>query len=163
MLQWEPKNGDRSDLTPSLERAPQRPRGLPQGRVGQEKHFLFTFPTPPGKRFLFTFPTPLRKKQTDTKPNKTKRTRTELGLSMVHSYYPTLLVQENPETQMLQWEPKNGDRSDLTPSLERAPQRPRGLPQGWVGQGKHFLFTFPTPLGKRVFPGGWEKSPDLCE
>ena len=64
---------------------------------------------------------------------------------------PTLPPWKNPGTQMLKRELKNGDRSVLRPSLERAPQGPRGVPQGWVGQEKHFLSTFPTPLRKVGF------------
>ena len=64
---------------------------------------------------------------------------------------PCWPMEKNPGTQMLKWELKNGDRSVLRPSLERAPQGPRGVPQGWVGQEKHFLSTFPTPLRKVGF------------
>ena len=48
----------------------------------------------------------------------------------------------HPETQMLKREPKNGDRTLLRPSLESAPQGPRGVPQGWVGQKNDSHSTF---------------------
>ena len=53
---------------------------------------------------------------------------------------------------MLQWELKNRDRSDLRVYLERAPGRPRGSWEKWVGQKSDFSFTFSTPLGKHDFP-----------
>ena len=55
-------------------------------------------------------------------------------------------------TQMLKRELKNGDRSDLRASLERAPESPRWLQKKWVGQKSDFKFTFSTPLGKHDFP-----------
>jgi hypothetical protein len=55
-------------------------------------------------------------------------------------------------TQKLKRELKNGDRSDLRASLERAPESPRWLQKKWVGQKSDFDFTFSTPLGKHDFP-----------
>ena len=55
-------------------------------------------------------------------------------------------------TQKLKRELKNGDRSDLRASLERAPERPRWLQKKWVGPKSDFKFTFSTPLGKHDFP-----------